>query len=113
MVGNIHHLNKWCAMISNRLSFLLILITATECAWKFTFKGDGANVLLTTISNYLDKQRNPYARHSSIINSSGTGKSRMVDELATKIITVPMCLREDGSQGFTVLSFLSFLLVCL
>jgi hypothetical protein len=33
------------------------------------------------------------------VNSSGTGKSRMVDELGKTIITVPMCLRDPQSSG--------------
>ena len=77
----------------------LILITAAERAWVHTFKGDTATVLLQTISSYLDKGRGSYARQATIVNSSGTGKSRMVDELATKIITVPMCLRSEPSSG--------------
>ena len=74
-------------------------ITATLEAWSSNFKGDAAAVLLATISDYLDKKRACYARLASIVNSSGTGKSRMVDQISTKIITVPMCLREDGSRG--------------
>jgi hypothetical protein len=77
----------------------LILIIAAEVAWVHTFKGDTATVLLQTISSYLDKSRDSYARQATIVNSSGTGKSRMVDELATRIITVPMCLRSDPSSG--------------
>jgi len=67
-------------------------------------------VLIQTISNLLVQQRAAYTRHSCIVNSSGTGKSRMVDQVATEIITVPMCLREDGSQGCT---FHTPLLTCL
>jgi len=66
-------------------------------------------VLLATIASYLGKERHVYARATSIVNSSGTGKSRMVDEISTKIITVPMCLREDGSQGT---AFRLFLFIC-
>ncbi|KIL59036.1 hypothetical protein M378DRAFT_284568 [Amanita muscaria Koide BX008] len=74
---------------------------AAEGAWETDFKGNAAEVLLTTISNSLRKERgNIYARHASIVNSSGTGKSRMVDQMALEIITVPMCLRADGSRGY-------------
>jgi hypothetical protein len=85
-------------------------MTATERAWDEAFKGNTAAVLLKTISNFLDKKRQPYSRQATIVNSSGTGKSRMVDELATKIITVPMCLRPEGSQGYP---FCSFFFACL
>jgi hypothetical protein len=62
-------------------------------------------VLLETIADLLDKKRSPYARLTSIVNSSGTGKSRMVDQLGTKIITVPMCLRSEGTQGILFFLF--------
>ena len=74
-------------------------IKATIEAWSSNFKGDAAAVLLATISDYLDKKRECYVRLASIVNSSGTGKSRMVDEISTKIIKVPMCLHEDGTRG--------------
>jgi hypothetical protein len=48
-----------------------------------------------------------------IVNSLGTGKSRMVHEAATKIITVPMCLRIKGSQGFVSCAFRFSSLTCL
>ena len=67
-------------------------------SWEVEFRGEAANALLKTISVYL-VQRNVYARHASIVNSSGTGKSRMVDQLGKIIITVPMCLRDPKSAG--------------
>ncbi|KAF8331932.1 uncharacterized protein EI90DRAFT_3154338, partial [Cantharellus anzutake] len=69
----------------------------TILAWDSTFKGDLANVLLETIADYLSEDGTPHL--ASIINSSGTGKSRMVDQLGKGIISVPMCLR-PGSEGF-------------
>ena len=74
-------------------------ITATIEAWSSDFKGNAADVLLATISDYLDKDKECYARLASIVNSSGTGKSRMVDEVSRQIITVPVCLRGYGSGG--------------
>jgi hypothetical protein len=65
------------------------------------FRGDAADLLLETVPMYLEKGRR---LHANIVNSSGTGKSRMVDEVAKKIITVPMCLRENhGNRGFALL----------
>jgi hypothetical protein len=85
---------------------LIVCITASVHAWIATFQGEAAEVLLDTIANYLDKQREGvYSRHTSIVNSSGTGKSRIVDEVATRIITVPMCLRNEGTQGVTFRAF--------
>jgi hypothetical protein len=57
---------------------------------------------METIADYLSKDRSPYARLTTIVNSSGTGKSRMVDQLGTEVITVPMCLRRKRG-GFSVL----------
>ena len=81
--------------------YLLYPTTATIKAWKSDFKGNAADVLLTTISDYLNKEKKCYARLTSIMNSSRTGKSRMVDEISRTIITVPMCLRKYGSGGLT------------
>jgi len=79
-------------------SWLFCILAAVD-AWGSNFQGNAAKVLLATISNFLSKQRTVYSRHTCIVNSSGTGKSRMVDELSREVITVPMCLREAGSQG--------------
>jgi hypothetical protein len=76
------------------------LIIAIVRAWDAPFKGVTADLLLESIPMYLKEGRR---LHANIVNSSGTGKSRMVDEVAKKIITVPMCLRENGDRGFTLL----------
>ncbi|KAI0261148.1 hypothetical protein BC834DRAFT_490945 [Gloeopeniophorella convolvens] len=69
-------------------------------SWDLQYQGNATHVLLDIISDYLRTDRNNYAPLASIINSSGTGKSRMIDELAKTIISVPMCLRDAGSKGF-------------
>ena len=76
---------------------------ATVHAWGLEYKGNAATALLMTISDFLNLEKEPYSRSTSIVNSSGTGKSRMVDELSVGmgIIIVPMCLRPTGSQGIT------------
>jgi hypothetical protein len=76
------------------------MILSAERAWISTFRGNAHLVLLETIADLLDRNRNPYARLTNIINSSGTGKSRTVDQLGKKIITVPMCLRSESTEGF-------------
>jgi hypothetical protein len=83
----------------------LTQMTATRLAWESTFKGDLADVLLETIADYLSRERTPYVRLTSMINSSGTGKSRVVDQLGKEVITVPMCL-SLGGDGLFVLLFL-------
>ena len=79
------------------------LILATERAWITPFRGNAHLVLLETIADLLDKNKYHDARLASIVNSSGTGKSRMVDQLGKKIITVPMCLCPEKTKGFYVL----------
>ncbi|KAI0257999.1 hypothetical protein BC834DRAFT_1046315 [Gloeopeniophorella convolvens] len=69
-------------------------------SWDLQYRGNATDVLLNIISDYLKTKRTNYAPLASIINSSGTGKSRMVDELAKTIISVPMCLRDKDSTGF-------------
>lgn len=94
-------------MVCNNLEVTLCLVicpmTAAVHAWNSDFRGGAADALLSIITNLLSPQTETYARATCIINSSGTGKSRMVDELSVKIITVPMCLRRRGSQGITSL----------
>lgn len=80
------------------------LMIAIVRAWDAPFKGDAADLLLDIIPMYLEEGRR---LHANIVNSSGTGKSRIVDEVSKKIITVPMCLRENGNRGFILLFFLS------
>ena len=90
--------------VNGRHCFIVCLsypITATVVAWRSKFKGESVDRLLKTISDYLDEKRDCYARLSTIVNSSGTGKSRMVDQLSMQIITVPMCLRTQGGRGLS------------
>ncbi|KAI0274350.1 hypothetical protein BGY98DRAFT_935949 [Russula aff. rugulosa BPL654] len=101
---------SWLDMIENRIFFKPILedtepistasADAFVRAWDTPFEGDAADLLLESIPMYLEEGM---SLHANIVNSSGTGKSRMVDEVAKKIITVPMCLRENGNRGFTLL----------
>ncbi|KAF8264914.1 hypothetical protein EI94DRAFT_1805150 [Lactarius quietus] len=73
---------------------------ATLRSWNTAFSGDAADALFMTISSYLDKRREDvYARFSTIVNSSGAGKSRMVDQVAIKVVTIPMCLRGDERKS--------------
>ncbi|KAI0289435.1 hypothetical protein BC826DRAFT_1031818 [Russula brevipes] len=73
--------------------------TSTELSWAREFEGTAVNLLLETISTYLTKEPVGYAHCSTIVNSSGTGKSRTIDQLSKRIITVSICLRAHGT-GF-------------
>ena len=44
-----------------------------------------------------------YVGHTSIVQSSGSGKSRLVDEMAKSIFTIPFNIRarqDDASESF-------------
>ncbi|TFK53306.1 hypothetical protein OE88DRAFT_1733256 [Heliocybe sulcata] len=73
---------------------------ATIRSWNREFKGAAVDVLLKTLSSFMDRGRDPYARYATFVNSSGTGKSRIVDELGKRVVVVPMCLRQGGTYGF-------------
>ncbi|KAI0260880.1 hypothetical protein BC834DRAFT_503549 [Gloeopeniophorella convolvens] len=68
----------------------------TEMCWKADYRGSAAAVFtrylrrLARASSVL-----PLARTFVIVQSSGMGKSRMVDEVAKTVITVPMNFRSD------------------
>ncbi|KAI9566872.1 hypothetical protein HD554DRAFT_2174033 [Boletus coccyginus] len=81
---------------------------ATERAWEVDYVGDVATVLLNRIKNSLpgkpdyspSSTRSLYARYTAIIQSSGMGKSRAVDEVAKGELVIPMVLRPDNSTGY-------------
>ena len=59
------------------------------------FIGD-ANFLCDAVRDVFsvnNEQR--YSNSFSIVQSSGTGKSRLVDEMAKKLFTFPLCVRDD------------------
>ncbi|KAI0310214.1 hypothetical protein OF83DRAFT_1178803 [Amylostereum chailletii] len=66
----------------------------TVNAWKFPFRGNSASLLheiLTSYSN-LEGSPEPYVRFVPHVQSSGTGKSRVHDELAKHVVYIPICL---------------------
>jgi hypothetical protein len=46
----------------------------------------------------MDDTKREYAKYISIIQSSGMGKSRMIDEVSKTKFTIPLCLR-SGITG--------------
>ncbi len=62
-------------------------------SWKGSFRGSSADNLHEILKAYTKKPGNEYyARYVSIVQSSGTGKSRMNDELAKDIVYMPVNL---------------------
>ncbi|KAG6819007.1 hypothetical protein H0H93_016449 [Arthromyces matolae] len=74
---------------------------ATQKSWEEPFIGDAANVLRETIINHTETLHlNLYSMSMSIIQSSGTGKSRLIDELAHTIPIVSLNTRPSNHSGF-------------
>ncbi|KAF9446908.1 hypothetical protein P691DRAFT_783135, partial [Macrolepiota fuliginosa MF-IS2] len=73
-------------------------IIAIESAWTARFIGNHHNLLKTNLTE-MNKVRaaQPTSRHFnhvSIIQSSGSGKSRLVDEVSKSIFTLPINVRD-------------------
>ncbi|KAI9454622.1 hypothetical protein F5148DRAFT_424620 [Russula earlei] len=96
--GEIQLIELLVKMVNNELNWE-DLFKSTSRAWSSEYKGNLAVVLRLTIEDYLSRQRTCYARLTTIMNSSGTGKSRMVDQLGMEVIAVPMCLRMED-EGY-------------
>ncbi|CAA7263721.1 unnamed protein product [Cyclocybe aegerita] len=65
-----------------------------ETAWTQEYQGSTHQTLLSNIES--DPRRSPYCNTGAIIQSSGYGKSRTVDELAKLVFTIPMNLRAEA-----------------
>ncbi|KAF9011520.1 hypothetical protein BDZ89DRAFT_1167478 [Hymenopellis radicata] len=68
---------------------------AVEKSWEIEFKGESANFFLKILQEYQSRDHHGssfYARYVTFIQSSGTGKSRIVDEAGRKCIHIPLNL---------------------
>ncbi|KAF8627900.1 hypothetical protein AX14_011296, partial [Amanita brunnescens Koide BX004] len=78
--------------------------TYVEKAWGTEYRGEYPRLLLDNLCNMSKswpQPVQPYAKQVAIIQSSGTGKSRMVHELSKLIFTIPFNLRlGDESREF-------------
>jgi hypothetical protein len=75
----------------NQICFLAVID-----AWGRPYLGDAHQILLKAIDDLhnLSSIRS-YAKIIPIVQSSGTGKSKTVDRIATERLLFPMCLREE------------------
>ncbi|KAH9974206.1 hypothetical protein BJV77DRAFT_1056083 [Russula vinacea] len=62
-------------------------------SWGVKYVGNAHYLLYEYLADFREF-KNIYARFTSIVQSSGMGKSRTVDELSRKHLVVPLCLRE-------------------
>ena len=80
------------------MQFLTIVGLATVDSWKQNFVGRSAGLFLLILRDYM-KANGAYARYVAEIQSSGTGKSRIQDELAKVILYIPISLASENGHG--------------
>ncbi|KAF8345733.1 hypothetical protein F5887DRAFT_154644 [Amanita rubescens] len=74
---------------------------ATKDSWERPYDGEAAEALWTHIEDHYNPTRNNvYAHFCSVVQSSGMGKSRTVDELGKKHFSIPINLRDERSNGY-------------
>ncbi|PBK83916.1 hypothetical protein ARMGADRAFT_1170298 [Armillaria gallica] len=75
----------------------------TMMAWSQDFQGSGVKALEQHIWHYLvvkSVMRHPYTAFMSITQSSGMGKSRLIDEFSKTHFVIPLNLRDPSTIGF-------------
>ena len=82
-----------------------IYCIATLRSWSIKYIGNGSRSLY----EYLAANRGEmdmYAKYTSIVQSSGMGKSRAIDELSKSHLVVPLNLRQEAKGKFLSSRFL-------
>ncbi|KAH0825812.1 hypothetical protein J3R83DRAFT_8816, partial [Lanmaoa asiatica] len=86
--------------------------TATQSSWVTEYRGNAALALLSHIQDCVsppprDTTRGSsahddlhYAKYTALVQSSGMGKSRTVDELSKYELVIPMVLQGSGYTGY-------------
>jgi hypothetical protein len=89
------------------------LATATAKAWKGRYEGNAKKIFLQSLLEWNDERKRlsggdpiqkagsleaAYINVITIIQSSGTGKSRLLHETAADVFTVPINLRASPSE---------------
>jgi hypothetical protein len=77
------------------------MLSATRKAWECDFKGESHKLLHRAISEMnLNRTGKTYANFVPIVQSSGMGKSRAVDELGKLVFSLPFNLRNTDNGSF-------------
>lgn len=78
-------------------------VLAIEDSWTATFIGESP---LKGLQIHVAEQLSPslavYGRYCSIVQSSGMGKSRLLDEFSKYFFLIPVNLRSAGSRGLFI-----------
>jgi hypothetical protein len=91
-------------MLCHLLLLIQAVVTAAHKAWSDNWLGD-SDVLLANLMDRLRKNpehptMKPYNHSIAIIQSSGMGKSRLVDSIATMKFCFPFNIRGPSEQQF-------------
>lgn len=74
--------------------------SAVQQSWEREFSGGAAQALWRHIEDHYNrKNERTYAHYAAIVQSSGMGKSRTVDELGKQHFVIPINLRGPHSTG--------------
>jgi len=78
---------------------------ATETSWFHPFEGETVIALRKYIDKYYDPSESSgiHVHYFSFVNSTGTGKSRTIDELGKELLVIPLNLALKGSTGLDFL----------
>jgi hypothetical protein len=65
------------------------------------FRGCSTDAFLHNIDDFLENipSEKAYARMTSLFQASGTGKSRLLDEVAKERLVIPVNLRNPNAGG--------------
>ena len=76
---------------------------ATELSWNAKFI-DSGQAVLKALESHVSKQMqvHTYARSCSIVQSSGMGKSRLLDEFSKSHFLIPINLRPEKTDGASI-----------
>ena len=75
-----------------------VIAEAIKTAWETKYIGESHILLKVAVERMWDRSRRPYTNFCSIIQGSGTGKSRTVDKFAESVFTIPMVLRPEEDK---------------
>lgn len=82
-----------------QLAMSAIQLEAVRKHWKDDYVGESDEALLQDLNAVSANVTNLYAKYMNVVQSSGTGKSKTIQQISTKVFTVPFVIREDGT-GF-------------
>jgi hypothetical protein len=68
-------------------------------SWSINYVGNASSSLFEYLFDY-PRDEDKYAKYTSIVQSSGMGKSRAMDELSKTRLVVPLNFRQDSNGNF-------------